>query len=150
MDILDACCGSRMFWYDKAEKHTTYMDVREYHEILPTGHVINIAPDVQGDFRCMPFENESFDLVVFDPPHLLRAGKNSWLAKKYGLLPKDWQPYLKQGYKECQRVLRQSGTILFKWNSEQITFKEVLSVIGDTPILGDRRSKTRWSIFIKK
>ena len=27
--ILDACCGSRMFWFDKAEPHTTYMDRRE-------------------------------------------------------------------------------------------------------------------------
>ena len=24
--ILDACCGSRMFWFDKAEPHTTYID----------------------------------------------------------------------------------------------------------------------------
>ena len=23
--ILDACCGSKMFWFDKAEPHTTYM-----------------------------------------------------------------------------------------------------------------------------
>lgn len=23
--ILDACCGSRMFWFDKQEPHTTYM-----------------------------------------------------------------------------------------------------------------------------
>ena len=27
--ILDACCGSKMFWFDKAEPHTTYMDRRE-------------------------------------------------------------------------------------------------------------------------
>lgn len=30
MKILDVCCGSRMFWYDKHEEHTTYMDVRKY------------------------------------------------------------------------------------------------------------------------
>ena len=22
--ILDACCGSRMFWFDKNESHTTF------------------------------------------------------------------------------------------------------------------------------
>lgn len=27
MKILDVCCGSRMFWYDKQEPHTTYMDI---------------------------------------------------------------------------------------------------------------------------
>lgn len=29
MKILDVCCGSRMFWYDKKEPHTTYMDIRK-------------------------------------------------------------------------------------------------------------------------
>lgn len=27
--ILDACCGSRMFWFDKNESHTTFMDIRQ-------------------------------------------------------------------------------------------------------------------------
>lgn len=27
--ILDACCGSRMFWFDKHESHTTFMDIRK-------------------------------------------------------------------------------------------------------------------------
>ena len=27
--ILDACCGSRMFWFDKNESHTTFMDIRK-------------------------------------------------------------------------------------------------------------------------
>lgn len=26
--ILDACCGSRMFWFDKEEEHTIYGDIR--------------------------------------------------------------------------------------------------------------------------
>lgn len=25
MKILDVCCGSKMFWYDKHEPHTTYI-----------------------------------------------------------------------------------------------------------------------------
>ena len=150
MKILDACCGSRMFWYDKHEAHTTYMDIRKHYEELPTGHVINVSPDVLGDFRKIPFDDETFDLVVFDPPHLLNAGKTSWLAKKYGVLPADWEGYLKEGYTECQRVLKPTGTINFKWNSEQIPFSEILKVIDDKPIFGDKRSKTRWCVFIKK
>ena len=27
--ILDACCGSKMFWFDKNEKNTTFMDIRQ-------------------------------------------------------------------------------------------------------------------------
>lgn len=29
MKIIDVCCGTKMFWYDKREKHTTYMDIRK-------------------------------------------------------------------------------------------------------------------------
>ena len=29
MKILDMCCGSKMFWYEKYEPHTTYMDIRK-------------------------------------------------------------------------------------------------------------------------
>lgn len=37
MKILDVCCGSRMFWYDKQNKDTTYIDIRKYYEKLPNG-----------------------------------------------------------------------------------------------------------------
>ncbi|MCT3601566.1 SAM-dependent methyltransferase, partial [Lactobacillus acidophilus] len=26
--ILDACCGGKMFWFNKHEPHTTYLDNR--------------------------------------------------------------------------------------------------------------------------
>ena len=31
--ILDACCGGRMFWYDKNREDTIYMDIREVDPI---------------------------------------------------------------------------------------------------------------------
>ncbi len=150
MKILDVCCGSRMFWYDKQESHTTYMDIRRYHEELQTGHVINVDPDVQADFRSIPFADETFDLVVFDPPHLIHAGPKSWLVKKYGKLDKErWPDDLKCGFDECNRVLKSTGTLIFKWNEDQIKFRDVIKVFGRKPIFGDRRSKTRWCVFLK-
>ncbi len=150
MKILDACCGSRMFWYDKQESHTTYMDIRRYHEELQTGHVINVDPDIQADFRSIPFDDNTFDLVVFDPPHLIYAGPNSWLAKKCGKLDKEkWPEDLKCGFDECRRVLKPNGTLIFKWNEDQIKFRDVVEAIGQRPIFGDQRSKTRWSVFLK-
>lgn len=151
MKILDVCCGSRMFWYDKQEDHTTYMDIRRYHEELQTGHVINVDPDVQADFRDIPFADETFDLVVFDPPHLIHAGDSSWLAKKYGKLDKErWPDDLKKGFDECNRVLKPNGTLIFKWNEDQIKFRDVIKAFGRKPIFGDRRSKTRWCVFLKE
>ncbi|KRL56652.1 methyltransferase [Furfurilactobacillus rossiae] len=84
--IIDVCCGSRMFWFDKENPNVTFMDKR--HETVRStdnnwGHnrVIEINPDIVADFRNIPFDDNSFHMVVFDPPHLLKAGKNSWLAK---------------------------------------------------------------------
>lgn len=153
MKILDACCGSRMFWYDRQESHTTYMDIRR--EVLrykdrQLERIAEINPDVIGDFRNMPFPDATFDLVIFDPPHLIKAGKKSWLAKKYGTLDlMSWQNDLYKGFWECQRVLKDNGILLFKWNEEQIPFRDVMKAIQCQPILGDKKSKTRWSVFIK-
>lgn len=148
--ILDACCGSRMFWFDKENPDVTFMDCRQYYEELPTGHVINVNPDVVADFRDMPFDDNEFDMVVFDPPHLIHAGENSWLAKKYGRLDELWPEDIRQGFAECMRVLRPAGTLIFKWNEDQITLSDVLEAIGEQPLFGNKRSKTHWLVFMKK
>ncbi|WP_459593072.1 class I SAM-dependent methyltransferase [Enterococcus cecorum] len=151
--ILDVCCGTKMFWYDKREKHTTYMDIRK--EIVTfkdrnKDRISEIDPDIVGDFRKIPFDANTFDLVVFDPPHLIKGGETSWIVKKYGKLDVDsWQEDLKRGFEECLRVLKPTGVLLFKWNDDQIKFSDVLKVFEKKPILGDRRSKTKWSVFIK-
>ena len=87
--------------------------------------------------------------MVFDPPHLKHAGKNSWLAKKYGTLPKDWPPLISKGFDEAMRVLKTNGTLVFKWSDEQISIKEILKTINFKPLFGDRRGKTRWLVFFK-
>ena len=147
--ILDACCGSRMFWFNKENPDVTFMDCRQYFEKLPTGHVINVNPDIVADFRDMPFEDDEFDMVVFDPPHLIHAGESSWLAKKYGRLDELWPEDIRQGFAECMRVLRPSGSLIFKWNEDQIPLSDVLEAIGEQPLFGNKRSKTHWLVFMK-
>lgn len=148
--VLDACCGSRMFWFDKENKDVVFMDKRKEYEELSTGHVINVNPDVVGDFRDMPFEDETFYHVVFDPPHLLHAGENSWLAKKYGKLDKtSWPEDLKKGFDECMRVLKPGGTLVFKWNEEQIKLREILDLFNYPALYGNKRAKTHWIVYIK-
>lgn len=75
--ILDACCGSRMFWFDRKNPDTIFMDSRALETELCDGRKLVIKPDVIGDFRDMPFADESFRMVVFDPPHLIQAGEKS-------------------------------------------------------------------------
>lgn len=148
--ILDVCCGSKMFWFDKNHINTIYMDNREVEDVLCDGRKLEIKPDVIADFRNIPFENNSFYLVVFDPPHLRRAGKNSWLAKKYGILSENWKDDLKQGFEECMRVLKTNGTLVFKWNEEQIKLKDILNCINYNPLFGNKRDKTHWLVFMKE
>ena len=92
---------------------------------------------------------ERYPPVVFDPPHLIHAGENSWLSQKYGTLPVDWKPYLKAGFDECMRVLKPDHTLIMKWNEQQIRTADMLKVINHRPLFGDRRSKTRWLCFMK-
>lgn len=147
--ILDACCGSRMFYFDRQNPDVIYADNRELETTLCDGRTLLVKPDVQMDFRDMPYEDNIFKVVVFDPPHLVHAGTGSWLASKYGILPLDWPEYLKQGFEECMRVLEPDGLLVFKWNEDQIRLTEVLKVFDYKPLLGDQRGKTRWLVFIK-
>ncbi|HEC2190269.1 TPA: class I SAM-dependent methyltransferase [Staphylococcus delphini] len=147
--ILDACCGSRMFWFDKSNQDVIFMDKRQLQTNLCDGRKLEVNPDIVADFRDMPFDDESFYMVVFDPPHLIRAGKNSWLAKKYGVLEETWRADIKQGFDECMRVLKPNGTLIFKWNEEQIKLSEVLKCFTQKPLLGNKRSKTHWLVFMK-
>ena len=110
--ILDACCGSKMMHYDKANPLVHFNDARSETIVVPDRthrpdgtRTITIAPDTQYDFCNLPFPDDSFNLVIFDPPHLIRAGKTSWLAAKYGTLQPDWQAQIKAGLRECWRVL---------------------------------------------
>lgn len=147
--VLDACCGSRMFYFDKENPEVLFADNRELQTTLCDGRSLLIKPDVNMDFRNMPYPDNTFKIVVFDPPHLLHAGARSCLAQKYGILPKEWKAYLKAGFQECMRVLETNGILVFKWNDDQIQFSEVLKVFGKKPLLGDKRGKTRWVIFLK-
>ncbi|WP_300562727.1 SAM-dependent methyltransferase [Companilactobacillus sp.] len=149
-EVLDACCGSRMFWFDKEDPRALFMDNRTVeNELLCDNRRLTVNPDVLADFTDMPFDDESFSLVVFDPPHLLRAGPNSWLAKKYGKLNESWPTMLHDGFDECMRVLKPSGTLIFKWNEDQIKLKDVLATTEYKPLFGNKRSKTHWVVFIK-
>ena len=150
--ILDVCSGSRMFWFDKQNPDVIFGDIRREKHILCDGRKLNINPDVKLDFTNLPFKNETFKLVVFDPPHLKNVGKNSWMAKKYGTLNKNWKTEISKGFNECFRVLENYGILIFKWNETQIKTSEILKLTEKPPLFGNisgKSSKTHWICFIK-
>lgn len=150
--ILDTCCGSRMFWFDKQNPDVVFCDNRQVSETLCDGRVLRIEPDILCDFKVLPFSDESFFLVVFDPPHLKQSGPKSWQAKKHGKLPADWKDELRQGFRECFRVLKPNGTLVFKWSEVQIPLRDVLPLAEVLPLFGDRRAGRggQWVVFMKE
>jgi len=150
--ILDACCGSKMFWFDKDNKDVLFCDNRTLTDTLCDGRKLEVSPDMLCDFRNLPFEDGKFKLVVFDPPHLLNLGESSWMCKKYGKLDKNWKDTIKKGFDECYRVLDEYGVLIFKWSETQITVREILEVVQTQPLFGHKSgklNKTHWLCFMK-
>lgn len=153
--ILDPCCGSKMFWFEKNQPNTIYADIREVerYEFYPQRY-IEVKPDIVCDFTELPFPDKSFKLVVFDPPHLKEVGGKSWTYLKYGRLEENWPKMIHDGFHECMRVLDDYGVLIFKWSEVQVKLSEVLSIIGDDykPLFGHRsgkHGKTHWMTFMK-
>lgn len=158
--VLDACCGSRMFWFDKSDSRAVFADQRaaiitvtdRSHGRADGTRTLCIDPDLQMDFRAIPYPDQSFHLVAFDPPHLVRAGPRSWMAAKYGCLGADWRDDLRQGFAECFRVLRPHGVLVFKWAETQVKVREVLALAPQPPLFGNTAGKkngTHWMVFLK-
>lgn len=147
--ILDVCCGGRMWWHDRQDARAVYIDNRELECTLCDGRAFRVAPDIVADFREIPFGDETFSMVLFDPPHLLHVGKNSWMAKKYGKMSEDWKSDLAQGFKECFRVLKNGGTLVFKWSEVDIKLSEILKLTPQTPVILHKKQKTHFVIFLK-
>ena len=151
--ILDACCGGRMFWFDKKHPDAIFVDNRD----RKSGHCEHrpnhsVKPDIIADFRNLPFEDKSFKLVVFDPPHIF-GKETSNLTKQYGWLDKDsWSDYILEGFNECWRVLDDNGVLIFKWNEARVKKSEIINLIPQKPLFGNQvrsRAKTHWLCFMK-
>ena len=145
--ILDACCGGRMMWVNKQHPNALYIDIREEDK----GHIAavpnhSVKPDLVMDFRNMHLPDKKFKLVVWDVPHLLRAG-NGIFAKKFGKL----------NFNECWRVLEDYGILLFKWNNHDIKVKQILQLLPQKPLFQNitsgsglkKTSQTYWFCFMK-
>ncbi len=153
--ILDACCGGRMWWFDKNDDRILSMDIRRVPpERLSNRAVFEVSPDVFADFRAMPFPDGSFEMVLFDPPHL-RCGRSSFLFKKYGTVEKDWAETLRKGFAECFRVLKPRGTLIFKWSSGFKDLPTVLALTDERPVIihqsksNKGTATTSFAVFLK-
>lgn len=157
--ILDVTCGSRGIWFNKNHPRAIYCDKRsgKYQKQFGKGHgglkTLNIDPDVICDFTDLPFENNTFALVVFDPPHMKNLSEMSWIRAAYGVLEDGWQSMIRDGFNECMRILKPDGILIFKWSEVQFPTTDILNAIGQRPLFGHHSGKkmnTNWLCFMKE
>jgi SAM-dependent methyltransferase len=109
--ILDATVNRGRFWRGSS-RPVTGMDIDP-----------RFNPDVVGDNTAMPFANEYFDVVVYDPPHIPNQGKDKSkdFNERFGLVlrsPKENGYSLSHTFppfvREAHRVLEAEGILLCK------------------------------------
>jgi SAM-dependent methyltransferase len=155
--ILDCTYNKGVMW-----RGTDYKPVR-----MDIDGTLDV--DFVADFKNMPFKNESFDIIVFDPPHLPTAGasenSSKIYEKRYGItadckeregenVSKLFLPFLE----EAKRVLKPGGIVLakiadlihnnkFQW--QHVDFINSVKDVGMTPcdlmIKSDPRAGTLMS-----
>lgn len=109
MKVLDPTYGLGRFWSLWRPKDLTACDIDPSKS--PIGHAV--------DFTCMPFDDATFDAVVFDPPYKLNGTGGSVASDgAYGVADRaTWHErhsLIKAGIGECQRVCAPGGYVLVK------------------------------------
>jgi len=109
--ILDATVNVGRFWRNSG-RAVIGMDIDFRHR-----------PSLVGDNTAMPFRGSSFDVVVYDPPHIPNQGKDKQkdFGTRFGLVRRSskenhytfthtFPPFLEEAY----RVLKPEGLLLAK------------------------------------
>lgn len=154
--ILDPMSGARMFYFDKDHQSVLFGDIRDEDHWMTNYKKLEIHPDEVMDARAIPYPDSSFHLVVLDPPHLIYCGKTSDMAKAYGVLDKKWHEDMRRIFNEAWRVLKPNGTLIFKWADKDVSLAELLYVLPQAPVFGDKKQANNksgtnryWLVFFK-
>lgn len=104
-EILDATYGKGRFWTKSNFKHLVGIDIDPRLKVPMTA-----------DYNDLPFARASFDIVIFDPPHIVRACNVDALDQSiyayYNLVTASntYKPFLIEAF----RVLREGGFVIAK------------------------------------
>ncbi len=146
--ILDPACGGRMFYFDKNDDRVLFCDIRNFETELVDNRFFAVKPDLRIDFTDMPFGDEQFNMVVFDPPHLLSKNEldeeTGFMKIKYGSLKiNNWKETLKKGFAECFRVLRVGGGAYIQMERDRYKSERGFETYLTATAFGSTQRKTR-------
>ena len=163
MKILDATCGFKGIWYQKNHPFVTFMDMRKgtvgctkNTKIKNKRHKY-LEPDVVSEWKDAPFPDNSFDMIIFDPPHLLKNKDSSDtnLSLCYGRLDKNnYKTVLKEGMAKLFRILKPEGVFILKWCENSDKVDEIIKLAPYPPLFGSNtkskgHTQNFWILFIK-
>lgn len=112
-EVLDPTYGKGNWWKKWKPPHFTGSDINP--DKSPVGYSV--------DFTNMPWEDESFDVVTFDPPYIAQGGRTTsgiqHFLDSFGLhdvprTPEECQQLINDGITEAWRVLRSEGRLMVK------------------------------------
>jgi SAM-dependent methyltransferase len=116
-NVLDCTYGLGRFWTRRRPTNLVASDLNPAKS--PVGESI--------DFRHIPFDDETFDVVVFDPPYKLNGASRgvgpASCDADYGVAGEAvrWQDrhaLIRDGIAECVRVLKYGGRLLVKCQAQ--------------------------------
>ena len=142
--ILDATAGNRVIWRTKNPENVIFIDLEKKLERPPT---------IFADNRKLPFQDKTFSMIYFDPPHAwswdsiyfgfpdresflkYRTNRNDRVPTYYGMnVYKSKTALLTAIYyaqKELRRVLTDTGVLWFNWSELKISLRKTLVCFND-------------------
>ena len=129
-----------------------------------------MEPDMVMDSRALTFPNNTFDMVLFDPPFSFHGAKSCGNAEynrfyvTYGLnlyaSRAELGDYIGKTFAEIARVLKSGGTCLMKWSESRIKLDFPLALVGSLAEMkrwqrpskhwGTKTGTATWYVWLKK
>ena len=151
---IDVTAGYRMMWPNKNPPNMIFMDKNKESQR---------APDILATWEYMPFRDNVFETVFFDPPHKLgrTTGRGHWATpsnKNYYGIDISKTKFRTGVYKGSREFLRVANRLCFKWNDIELMVERVMTLFPKTwekinHLVIDKGLKTgtltHWVTFIK-
>ena len=155
--ILDVTAGNRHLWKNKNPDQVIFLD----EEIR-----LRIPPHIFSVWRYLPFRDNSFDCIIFDPPHvfsLTSQFNKDPKAKPHGQkkIPGWYGAFksridaLTQIFHAQKEFSRVAPRMCFKWNEASLSLWNVIGLFDcwkvqfKVPAKHLRSVKTWWVKFIR-
>jgi hypothetical protein len=121
-DVLDSTYGSGNFWGPRSHVKVTAHDLD-----------LQRAPDGVMDATMLNYDDASFDVVVFDPPHLADGGEDSEMAGRFGTVQgqAELDELILAGTREAWRVCSKGIIVKVTNHVHAQVFQEESTVVAE-------------------